>query len=86
LSGQILQNRLYFRDRYSSITPELIVKGAWVSTALALIMAIPGLLTFVGIYYSVGGVILGAVAGFGLHFVTMAFSPRIGQVLERLFD
>jgi hypothetical protein len=85
LSGQILQNRVYFQNRFDSITPELIVKGAWVSTALALILTIPALMTFVGLYYSTSSVILGAIAGFSLHFASLAFATRITGALESLF-
>jgi hypothetical protein len=29
---------------------------------------------------------MGAIIGFSLHFVTLAFSTRISSVLEKLFD
>ena len=86
MSEQILQSRIYFTDRYSSLTPEVIVKGAWISTALALILTIPGLMLFIGFYYSTGSIILGAVMGFALHFATLAFVTRISSALEHLFD
>jgi hypothetical protein len=86
MSEQILQNRVYFSDRYSSLTPEFLVKGAWISTALALILTIPGLMTFIGIYYSFGSMVLGALIGFSLHFATLVFAGRISSALESLFD
>jgi hypothetical protein len=86
MSEQILQNRVYFKDRYNSLTPEILVKGAWISTALALILTIPSLMAFVGIYYSFGSMVLGALIGFSLHFATLAFAGRISSALESLFD
>ncbi|MEM2759295.1 MAG: hypothetical protein QXU32_01260 [Nitrososphaerales archaeon] len=86
MSNQIIQNRVYFKSRFESITPELMVKGMWVSTALALILTIPALATFIGLYYSTGSVIVGALVGFTLHFATFAFATRITKALETLFD
>jgi len=87
LNEQIItQNRVYFKDRYSNLTPEFIVKCMWISTALALILTIPGLMTFIGIYYSTGSIIFGAIAGFSLHFASLAFATRISMALESLFD
>jgi len=86
MSQQILQNRVYFKDRYNSLTPEFLVKGAWISTALALVLTVPGLMIFIGIYYSFGSMILGALIGFSMHFATLAFASRISSALESLFD
>jgi len=86
MSEQILQSRVYFKDSYSGLTPEFLVKGAWISTALALILTVPGLMIFIGIYYSFGSMILGALVGFSLHFATLAFAGRISSALESLFD
>lgn len=86
MSYQILQNRVFFQNRFDNITPELMVKGAWVSTALALIFTIPALATFIGLYYSTGSVILGALAGFSPHFASLAFATRITKALEALFE
>ena len=77
---------MYFQHRFDNITPELLVKGAWVSTALALILTIPALMTFIGLYYSTGSVLFGAFVGFSLHFVTLAFATKIANVLETLFS
>ncbi len=86
MSEQILQNRVYFKDCYSSLTPEFLVKGAWISTALALILTVPSLMTFIGIYYSFGSMVLGTLVGFSLHFASLAFAGRISSALESLFD
>jgi hypothetical protein len=71
---------------YENITPELLTKSMWVSTALAMIFALPPLLTFIGLYQS--GVNIGVAAGigFGIHFATLAFSKKISSALSTLFD
>ena len=56
----------------------------WVSISLALIFALPSLGLFLGIYFMTGNLILGAVLGFGIHFVIFAFSSRISQYLSKI--
>ncbi len=56
----------------------------WKSSILALILTVPGLGIFLGIYYGTGNLIVGAVIGFSLHFVTLAFSGRISKRLVRV--
>ena len=56
----------------------------WKSSILAAIFAIPALAIFLGIYYSTGNLIVGAVVGFGIHFVTLAFSGRISKWLVKI--
>ena len=55
----------------------------WVSISLALIFALPSLGLFLGIYFMTGNLILGAVLGFGVHFVIFAFSERISKFLTK---
>ena len=55
----------------------------WVSISLALIFALPSLGLFLGIYFVTGNLILGAVLGFGIHFVIFAFSERISKFLTK---
>ena len=49
------------------------------SSILALIFTVPALGIFLGIYYSTGNLLIGAILGFGIHFVTLAFSGRISK-------
>lgn len=58
----------------------------WVSISMALIFALPSLAVFLGIYYGTGNLILGAVLGFGIHFVTLAFSGRISKYLNKVMN
>jgi len=58
----------------------------WVSISMALIFALPSLGVFLGIYYVTGNLIIGAVLGFGVHFVTLAFSSRISKRLNEIMN
>jgi len=56
----------------------------WKSSILAVIFAVPGLGIFLGIYYSTGDLLVGAILGFGVHFATLAFSGRISKWLVKI--
>jgi len=58
----------------------------WVSISMALIFALPSLGVFLGIYYGTGNLIIGAVLGFAVHFVTLAFSGRISKYLNKIMN
>ncbi|MBM3904590.1 MAG: hypothetical protein FJ357_05615 [Thaumarchaeota archaeon] len=68
------------------ITTETLVNSVWVSTFLALVLTIPALVVFLGIYFGTGNLAIGAIVGFGLHFVTLAFSDRISKKLTRILS
>lgn len=70
----------------TEITAEILVNTVWVSTFLALILTIPALGVFLGIYFTTSNLLVGAVIGFGLHFVTLAFSDKISKRLTRLLS
>ena len=53
---------------------------------MALIFALPSLGVFLGIYYGTGNLIVGAVLGFGVHIVTLAFSGRISKYLNKIMN
>ncbi len=63
------------------VDSEVLARMVWVSTFLAMIFALPALGLFLGIYYTTGSLLAGAVAGFGVHFVTLAFAGRISRFL-----
>jgi hypothetical protein len=58
----------------------------WVSISLALIFALPSLGVFLGIYYGTGNLIIGAVLGFGVHFIIFAFSGKISKYLNKIMN
>ena len=82
------QSKLIFSSRrLENVSPDMLIKSFWVSSALALIMTLPPLGIFLAFYYNGGNNILaGAIVGFGLHFVLLALSERISIVLSHLFD
>ena len=72
------------RKNKFDIPSELLVKTIWKSSVLAVIFTVPALTIFLGIYYTVGNLILAAILGFGMHFVTLAFSGRISKWLVKI--
>lgn len=73
-----------FPGKKTEISTELLIKTIWVSSFLAMIFALPPLGIFLGIYYTTGELLIGAVIGFGIHFVILAFSGRISKVITKL--
>ena len=61
-----------------------MVGTIWIGTFLAIILAVPPLGIFLGIYLGTGELLIGAVLGFGAHFVILAFSSRISEILTRV--
>lgn len=76
--------RIY--KKKTEITTEILVNTVWVSTFLALILTLPALVVFLGVYFATSNLLGGAVIGFGLHFVTLAFSTRISKFLTGLLS
>ncbi len=66
--------------------PITFSKIIWKSSILAMILAIPALAIFLGIYYGTGSLLIGALVGFGVHFATLAFSGRISNWLVNVLN
>ncbi len=64
-----------------NITFETLMRLVWISTILALIFVLPASGLFYAVYEISGNLVAGVVAGFALHFVTLAFSPKISAKL-----
>jgi hypothetical protein len=75
-----------FKKKKTEISTELLIKFIWVSSFLAMIFALPPLTVFLGIYFLTGELIIGAVIGFGLHFVILIFSEKISKVITKLMS
>ncbi len=75
-----------FPGKKNGVSSEVLIKMIWVSSFLAMIFTLPALGIFLGIYYTTGNLIVGAVLGFGVHFVTLAFSAKISRRLTRLIS
>jgi hypothetical protein len=74
------------RRRNDSVTPDIIMKSFWVSTSLALILTIPPLTIFMAIFHQSDNLLMGAVIGFGIHFMLFSLSGRISSFITSLFD
>lgn len=72
--------------RKNELTGDAIVNTIWVSSFLAIILAVPPLAVFLSIYFATGNVLVGAVLGFGIHFVTLAFSDKISRFLVSIMS
>ncbi len=73
-----------FPKKKTEISTEVLIRFIWVSSFLAMIFALPPLGLFLGIYFLTGELILGAVIGFGLHFVILAFSGKISKFITKI--
>ena len=81
------QSKLVFSSsRPENVSPDVLIKSFWVSSALALIMTLPPIGIFLAFNYNGDNILVGAIVGFGLHFVFLALSERISNALSRLFD
>ena len=68
------------------VPPEVIINTIWISTFLAMIFTLPALGIFLGIYYSTGNLVLGAVLGFSVHFTAFAFSGKISRFITKIMN
>jgi hypothetical protein len=73
-------------QRIDKLPPDIVFKGTWVSTALALILTIPSLGLFSGLYYLEMNIGISAGFGFGLHYTLLAFSTKISKAISSLFE
>ncbi|MEW6605277.1 MAG: hypothetical protein AB1351_11410 [Thermoproteota archaeon] len=73
-------------QRIDKLPPDILIKGTWVSTAMALILTLPSLGLFIGLYEMGVNIGISAGIGFGLHFAMLAFSSRISKAISSLFD
>lgn len=73
-------------QRVDKLPADIMLKGTWVSTAIALILTIPALGLFIGLYYLGANIGVSAGIGFGLHFALLAFSTRISKAISLLFE
>ena len=76
----------FSRQRTDCITPDILIKSFWVSTSLALILTIPPLAIFITIFQNNGNLLIGAVIGFGLHFLLFSLSGKISSFITSFFD
>ena len=75
-----------FPKKKNDISTETVINTIWVSTFLGMIFSLPPLGIFLGIYFSTGNIAVGAILGFGVHFVTLAFSSKISKFLTQIMS
>ena len=75
-----------FPKKKTKISTEIVTKTIWISTFLAMILTLPPLGLFLGIYFLTGNLIIGAIVGFGVHFVILAFSSKISKFLTNFMS
>ena len=75
-----------FPSKKKKIPTKIIINTIWISTFLAMIFTLPSLGIFLGIYYGTGNLILGAVLGFGVHVIALAFSGKISKFLIKIMN
>jgi hypothetical protein len=75
-----------FPKKKIEISTEIATKTIWVSTFLAMILTLPPLGLFLGIYFLTGNIIVGAILGFGSHFIILAFSSKISKLLSNVMS
>lgn len=75
-----------FPKKKTDISTETVINTIWISSFLAMIFSIPPLGLFLGIYFGTGNLIVGAIVGFGAHFVILAFSSRISKFLTKIMS
>ena len=77
---------LFNSQRLENITPGILFKSFWVSTALAVILTLPALCVFIVVSQNSGNIIIGSVIGFGLHFLLLSASGKISSALSSILD
>ena len=75
-----------FPKKKNDISTETMINTIWVSTFMGMIFSLPPLGIFLGIYFGTGNLVIGAVLGFGVHFVTLAFASRISKCLTQIMS
>ena len=75
-----------FPKKKQDISTETVINTIWVSAFMAMIFSLPPLGIFLGIYFGTGNLVVGAVLGFSVHFVTLAFSSRISKFLTQILS
>ena len=75
-----------FPKKKQEISTETFINMIWVSAFLAMIFSLPSLGIFLGIYFGTGNLAVGAVLGFAMHFVILAFSGKISKFLTQILS
>jgi len=77
---------MYVNNPLNNLAPDFMVKSAWVSTALALILTLPPMGLLIAIFEATGNLFVSIPVGFGLHFLLIFLSTKISSALSTLFE
>jgi hypothetical protein len=77
---------IFATRRQDNVTPDLIIKSLWVSTALALILSVPPLVILLTVLSYTSNILVSAITAFSMHFIILGISPRLCITLSSLFD
>ena len=75
-----------FPKKKNDIPIETLINYVWISAFMAMIFSLPSLGIFLGIYYGTGNIAVGAILGFAVHFITLAFGSRISKFLTKIMS
>ena len=76
-----------FPKKKNDISTETLINYIWISAFMGMIFSLPSLGIFLGIYYGTGNIIaVGAILGFAVHFITLAFASRISKFLTKIMS
>ncbi len=75
-----------FSKKKIKISTEVVTNTIWISTFLAMILSLPPLGLFLGIYFITGNIIISSIVGFGVHFVILIFSSKISKFLTNFMS
>ena len=75
-----------FPNKRTKIPTEIVTNTIWVSIFLAMILSLPPLGLFLGIYFVTENLMVGVIVGFGIHFVILAFSSKISKFLTNFMS
>jgi len=73
-------------QKSENVTPDHMIKLISVSVILALLFTVPALGIFLGIYWYTDNILMGAIIGFAIHFITLGFSYTISQSISSFLD
>jgi len=73
-------------QKTENVTPEIMIKMISTSAILALLFTVPALGIFLGIYWYTDNLLMSAIIGFAVHFLTIGFSHQISQFISSYFD
>ena len=75
-----------FSNKKTKIPTEIVTNTIWVSTFLAMILSLPPLGLFLGIYFMTENLMIGEIVGFGIHFIILVFSSKISKFLTNFMS